>query len=201
MITVFCRIKSERDDVLKILERQKAVWTGMTGGGQPPVKATSQFSIPASGRIYFIIDDSDRPWKVTFTALQPKTPFMNAVDFIHVHKFDLVVAPEVYPFDLVGEPVELTKGNWFRQVSTAKNFILEKPVQACYRGGNTFGIIACIKGREKPIVGSPNGSAVGDLFVKVKAPEKIVKMTKADLQKLVAEKFGSNAVLQIDERG
>lgn len=198
MITVLCRLTSERESVLKILESENAIFAKLNGFINVPVKAKSKIPITASGRVYISIDDTV-PYRTVHVELTaPKRPILSAQEFINDNHLKREAIPEVYPFKLEGDPIELTKGCWYRKVSTSENFILDKPVKACYRGGNTFGIIACIKNREKPIIGSPNGSSVGDLFVKVKTPEKIVKMTKAELQKIISEKFGSNCILQID---
>jgi hypothetical protein len=140
----------------------------------------------------------------------PHAPYITASDFIKVHeaKKKTAVDPSfnpywkpVYPFELVGDPVELEKGSnkWYRQVSTAKDVVIHGVVEAKWRGGGVFPLMAILSKRQKQYIGFPNGSTPGPLFVRVPAPEKVVKMTKAELQKLVVEKFGANAVLQIAE--
>lgn len=201
MIVVFCRLLEERRNILRILQNEGAVWRGAWRGG---LNVNDVDFVNPSGRIYYVIDDNASPMTVERHDSCPHGPYITASDFIklHVAKKTEKVIPSSYPFELVGDPVELFKGSnkWYRRVSTAKDIILPNAVETTWRGANTmFPLMAIISKRQKPYIGFPNGSTPGPLFVRVPAPEKVVKMTKAELQKLIAEKFGTNVVLQIAE--
>lgn len=192
MIVVFCRLLEERRNVLRILQNEGALWRGW--GGR--VVVNDAVNVNPSGRIYYVIDDNASPMTVERHDSCPPRPHVTANDFIRLY------IPSSYPFELVGDPVELEKGSnkWYRQVSTAKDIILPNVVEATWRGANTtFPLMAIISKRQKPYIGFPNGSTPGPLFVRVPSPQKVVKMTKAELQKLIAEKLGNNVVLQIAE--
>lgn len=206
MITIFCRLLEERREVLNILHSMGAVWnrqgTLLHGKKVQPCDITN---VAPHGRIYYVINDSNNPIEVRRVDLSPRGPIMNAADFIKVHtsKNEKLVADfsePLYPFDLIGDPIELEKGSnmWYRQINPdTENVILQKPVLARWRSStNMFNIAAIIKGREKPFVGTPNGSTPGPLFVRVAAPKNVVKMTKKELEALVAEKLGKNIILE-----
>jgi hypothetical protein len=207
MIVVFCRLLGERRSVLSILQNEGAIWLPSA----KRVVVNDVINVNPSGRVYYKIDDTASPMTVVRLDSCPIGPHITASDFIKVHeaKKKTAVDPSfnpswkpVYPFELVGDPVELEKGSnkWYRQVSTAKDVVIPGVVEAKWRGANTsFPLMAILSKRQKPYIGFPNGSTPGPLFVRVPAPEKVVKMTKAELQKLVVEKFGANAVLQIAE--
>ena len=200
MIVVFCRLLEERRNVLRILQNEGAMWRACARR----VVVNDVVNVNPSGRIYYVIDDNASPMTVERHDSCPRGPHITANDFIKIHaaKKTEKVIPSSYPFELVGDPVELEKGpnKWYRQVSTAKDIILPNAVEATWRGANTtFPLMAIISKRQKPYIGFPNGSTPGPLFVRVPRPQKVVKMTKAELQKLIAEKFGINVVLQIAE--
>lgn len=206
MITVFCRLLQERRNVLSILQDEGAIWMPSA----KRVLVNDIINVNPSGRIYYLINDKASPMTVARYDSCPggrRGSYIAANDFIKIHaakKTEKVVDPNwkpVYPFELVGDPVELEKSSnqWYRQVSTAKDIVLPGVVEARWRGGGVFPLMAIISKRQKPYIGFPNGSTPGPLFVRVPTPEKVVKMTKAELQKLVVEKFGANAVLQIAE--
>lgn len=208
MIIVYCRLIEERREVLKILNSMGAIWD-LGDGSNRKVQACDITNCAAHGRIYYVINDDSNPIKIQRRDIAPRGLTLSAADFIKVHadklkkKEESFVEPH-YPFALDGNPIELEKGSnqWYRQIScTATNVILNAPVITHWRNGsaNAFRLAAIINGREKPYVGTPNGSTTGPLFVRVAAPEKVVKMTKAELQKLIAEKLGANVVLQIEE--
>lgn len=199
MIVVFCRILGERRSVLSILQNEGAIWLPSA----KRVVVNDIVNVNPSGRVYYQIDDNASPMTVARHDTCPRGPYINAEQYIKIHQAKKTEKPipSSYPFKLVGDPVELEKGSnqWYRQVSATGDLIFE-PVEAKWRGANTtFPLMAILSKRQKPFIGFPNGSTPGPLFVRVPAPEKVVKMTKAELQKLIAEKFGSNAVLQIAE--
>ena len=192
---IYCKLKNEREKVLEILVKDGYVWAN----GQTIHPKSRQY-VPASGRMYLEPGLTPGGKKVVSFCHHKKkdVALISGNDFISQNILKSAEPKKSYPFKLVDAPaVELKKGAWFKRICPYQDIILPSAVEAYFRSGEKFNLIAVIKSRENMFIGTPNKSTNGMLFVPVDAPKVVKELTHADLQALVAEKYGSNVVLKI----